>query len=83
MRRLLIIFSCISILIGGGCGKKNETAQVAAVTIDPVQLQMFEPLPESVPAGANPFTEEKIALGRICSTNMEWTDSRPRMGTRD
>jgi cytochrome c peroxidase len=65
MKRLMIVLACIAIFICAGCSKQPQTSSVAAVTIDPVKLQMFQPLPESVPSSANPSTEEKISLGRM------------------
>lgn len=58
--RHLCIISAILICVG--CGKKQETA---GVSVDPVKLKMFQPLPDSVNSDTNPLTEEKIALGRM------------------
>jgi len=68
MKRLLAVLICVSvtvIILGAGCSKKPESSSVAAVTVDPVKLQMFQPLPEIMPSSTNPITEEKITLGRI------------------
>jgi cytochrome c peroxidase len=68
LKRGMAVVTCVAIaaiFISTGCGKKPETSTVAAVTVDPVKLQLFQPLPDSVPSGANPITEEKIALGRM------------------
>jgi cytochrome c peroxidase len=59
---LLIAFVLI---LGAGCSKKPEVTQTASVTIDPVKLQMFQPLPEVVPSSTNPITDEKVNLGRM------------------
>jgi cytochrome c peroxidase len=65
MKRLMIVSACIAIFICAGCSKQPQTSSVAALTINPVKLQMFQPLPESVPSSANPSTEEKTYLGRM------------------
>jgi len=65
MKRLTILIACIAIFLCAGCGKKTKAPSETAVTVDPVKLQMFQPLPESVPSAANPITDEKIALGRM------------------
>jgi cytochrome c peroxidase len=59
---LLIAFVLI---LGAACSKKPEVTQTASVTIDPVKLQMFQPLPEVVPSSTNPITDEKVNLGRM------------------
>lgn len=69
MKRVSAIFM-YSALIGiiafaAGCGKKPDSSSVPAVTVDPVKLQMFEPLPESMPSNTNPITEAKEKLGRM------------------
>jgi cytochrome c peroxidase len=61
----LLILLAVILAVGAGCGKKPETSQTTLVSIDPVKLQMFQPLPESVPSSANPITEEKASLGRM------------------
>jgi cytochrome c peroxidase len=63
MKQWMIVLACIAILISVSCTKKPEPSPVA--DIDPVKLQMFQPLPESVPASANPISEGKIVLGRM------------------
>jgi cytochrome c peroxidase len=68
MRQRTFFLVCIFIAVSfmsAACGKKTETASVAAVNVDPLKLQMFQPLPESVPSDTNPITEEKIRLGRM------------------
>jgi cytochrome c peroxidase len=60
----LLVASAIVIVLFGACGKK-ASGPSAVVTVDPAQLELFEPLPESIPSEANPLTEEKIALGRM------------------
>jgi cytochrome c peroxidase len=54
-----LVFAC------AGCHHPAGAPQQAAVTIDPVRLQLFQALPDSVPTEANPLTEEKVALGRM------------------
>jgi cytochrome c peroxidase len=63
MKQWMIVLACIVVAISAGCSQKPEAAPV--VNIDPIKLQMFQPLPESVLSSANPITEEKIALGRM------------------
>lgn len=46
-------------LLAAGCGKP------ARVTIDPVKLKAFAPLPEVFPAKDSGITEEQINLGRM------------------
>ena len=65
MKRLMFGFACIAVLICAGCSKPSQTPAAAVVTIDPVKLQMFQPLPASIPSDANPFTDAKITLGRM------------------
>jgi len=68
MKRGTIVLACIlaaSIFISTGCSKKPETTSEIVVSIDPVKLRMFQPLPESIESERNPATEEKIALGRM------------------
>jgi len=63
MKKVLVACVLAAVLIISACSKKPEAP--AAVNIDPAKLQMFQPLPESVPSAANPVTDEKIALGRM------------------
>jgi cytochrome c peroxidase len=65
MYRSMVAFAAagLVILFALACGKKTETQ--SAVAIDPVKLQMFQPLSESIPSNVNPGTEEKITLGRM------------------
>jgi cytochrome c peroxidase len=68
MKRSMIAFLCFAtavILLVAGCSKKPETSSTAIVTVDQARLQMFQPLPESMQAGANQITDEKITLGRM------------------
>jgi cytochrome c peroxidase len=68
MKRLLGIFLSIivtAVIAGTGCSKKPESASDLAVTIDPVKLQIFQPLPESMSSDTNRITDEKAALGRM------------------
>lgn len=43
----------------------TEETKKEPVEIDPVKLQMFQPLPEVMASEKNPVTEEKINLGRM------------------
>ncbi len=52
-------------MAAAGCGRRPETPATTAVTIDPVKLQMFQPLPEDIPSSSNPITDEKVNLGRM------------------
>jgi cytochrome c peroxidase len=66
MKRLSSILLCVTmaaIVAGIGCSKKPKSTSVLAVTVDPVKLQMFQPLPESM--SSNQITDEKAALGRM------------------
>ena len=70
MKRGTVVLACIiavSLVVAAGCGKKTETSAPSetVVSIDPVKLRMFQPLPESIDSERNPATEEKIALGRM------------------
>ena len=60
----LLIVAAATIVLCGACATK-EPEKPAEVTVDPVKLQLFQPLPEAVPSSANPLTDEKIALGRM------------------
>jgi cytochrome c peroxidase len=67
MKRLsvaLLFVAVLAVLLFSACGQKTP-APPAAVTVDPVKLQLFQPLPDAVPSNANPLTDEKIALGRM------------------
>jgi cytochrome c peroxidase len=66
MKKLLVALlmaAAAVIVFGSACAKQPE--KPAIVAVDPVKLQLFQPLPEAVPSNANPMTEEKIALGRM------------------
>ncbi len=61
MKPLMAVLICIAataIILGSDCSKKPESSSVAAVSIDPVKLQMFQPLPEIMPSSTNPITDE-------------------------
>lgn len=58
-------FVLVAIVAAAGCSTKPESASIPAVTVDPIKLQMFQPLPESIPSDANPATEAKENLGRM------------------
>jgi len=65
MRRLMIALSCTAILgLVAGCSKA-PAPESTNVTIDPVRLQLFQPLPDAMPSATNPITEGKITLGRM------------------
>jgi cytochrome c peroxidase len=53
------------VTVAAGCSKKPDSAAAPAVTVDPIKLQMFQPLPESIPSDKNPITEAKETLGRM------------------
>ncbi len=61
----VLIFGTAVVLISVACGKKPEAPAVTAVEIDPLNLQMFQPLPELMRSDENPITDEKVALGRM------------------
>jgi cytochrome c peroxidase len=68
MKRLSRVVMCVSLaamIAAAACSKRPESAAVTAVTIDPVKLQMFQPLPESMPSNVNQITDEKAMLGRM------------------
>jgi cytochrome c peroxidase len=66
MKRLPLIPAIIAaVALGAGCSRKPESSSVTVVSIDPIKLQMFQPLPESMPSEANPITDEKVLLGRM------------------
>ncbi len=68
MKRLrgLIFFGVAAIIIAGaGCGKTPEPSPVVSVTVDPVRLAIFQPLPEAMPSDYNQLTEDKVILGRM------------------
>lgn len=62
----MIILACLAVLICAGCSSnKSDTPTAPAITVEPVKLQMFQPLPDAIPSAANPITKEKIVLGRM------------------
>jgi cytochrome c peroxidase len=66
MKGLLMITAAIAaVVLSAGCNRKPESSSVTVVSIDPIKLQMFRPLPESIPSNANPITDEKVLLGRM------------------
>ncbi len=67
MQKRTVVLICIAIgmIVAVGCGKKPQSASVPAVSVDPIKLQMFQPLPESMQSNTNPITEEKANLGRM------------------
>lgn len=60
----LITTAAVALVLFSACGK-TPSAPPAAVSVEPVKLQLFQLLPDAVPSAANPLTEEKIALGRM------------------
>jgi len=58
-------FVFVVLAVAAGCGKKPESVSVPDVTVDPLKLQMFQPLPESMPSEKNPITQAKETLGRM------------------
>lgn len=60
-------YSFVFLVLAGaaGCGKKPDSISVPAVTVDAMKLQMFQPLPESMPSEKNPMTDAKETLGRM------------------
>jgi cytochrome c peroxidase len=65
MKQWMVVFAWIAVFICAGCGKAPKAPEVAAVTVDPLQLQMFQPLPNAVTSTSNAITDDKIALGRM------------------
>jgi len=66
MGRLWIALALIGVAsAGSGCSKKPETPAADVVVIDPVKLQLFQPLPEIVTSDSNDITDEKVNLGRM------------------
>ncbi len=59
-----LVFCALVGLWLSGCGEK-PAATPASVTIDPVKLQMFQPLPEVITSGTNAVTDAKVTLGRL------------------
>ena len=60
----LLMATAIVAVLFSACGEKAPPP-TETVTVDPAQLELFEPLPEVIPSEDNPLTEEKIALGRM------------------
>ncbi len=61
--RFVVLIAAVSAV--AGCGKKPESTAIPAVTVDPMKLRMFQPLPEIMPSDKNPVTEAKETLGRM------------------
>jgi cytochrome c peroxidase len=59
MIALAVLFSV------AGCTKETKTPAEKTVTIDPVSLKLFKPLPATMPSDANPITDAKANLGRM------------------
>jgi cytochrome c peroxidase len=62
---LVVCAALTAVIVFAGCTQKSGTGPVSAVTIDPVKLQIFKPLPESMPSEKNPVTDAKVNLGRM------------------
>jgi cytochrome c peroxidase len=60
-----VILTIGILLAGAGCSREAKSPAEKAVTIDPVKLQLFKPLPDSVPSDSNTITNEKVTLGRM------------------
>jgi cytochrome c peroxidase len=66
MKRLWIIPITVAAMVFIiGCSKRPESTSIANVSIDRVKLQMFQPLPESMPSNTNEITDAKVMLGRM------------------
>jgi len=68
MNKMTTVTLCIAaliLLVCADCGKGTEAPTSPNVSIEPLQLRLFQPLPEVINSGANRLTEEKIALGRM------------------
>ena len=69
MKRVSAVFmySALTGIIAftAGCSKKPDSVSVPVVTINPLELRIFQPLPESMPADKNPLTDDKETLGRM------------------
>jgi cytochrome c peroxidase len=69
MKKLSTVFLCGIVLtiiaLSAGCGKPADSVSVPAVSVDPLKLEMFQPLPETMSTAANPITEAKERLGRV------------------
>jgi cytochrome c peroxidase len=67
MRRQLVallVAAALAVVLFSACGEK-ASGPSTTVTVDPAQLELFQPLPEAIPSAANPLTDDKIALGRM------------------
>ena len=65
MKRLSLALVSVAVtLILAACSRQGKEAP-AQVTVDPVKLQLFQPLPDEIASPANPITEAKVALGRM------------------
>jgi len=65
MQRLVAVFLIGIVALAGGCSRKPDSVSVPVVTIDPLELRVFQPLPESIPSEKNPMTDAKETLGRM------------------
>ena len=54
----LLMATAIVAVLFSACGEKAPPP-TETVTVDPAQLELFEPLPEVIPSEDNPLTEEK------------------------
>jgi cytochrome c peroxidase len=67
MKRLpasLLMIVALALVLFSACAKEPAAPKVG-VTVEPVKLRLFQPLPEAVVSATNPLTEEKVALGRM------------------
>lgn len=55
----------VALAVNAACNRENRPAAEKTVTIDPVRLHLFAPLPETMASDLNPITDEKAALGRM------------------
>jgi cytochrome c peroxidase len=65
MKRVAAVFLIWIIAFTAGCSKKPDSVSVPVVTIDPLELRAFQPLPKSIPSDKNPMTDAKETLGRM------------------
>jgi cytochrome c peroxidase len=66
MKRQLVaplMAATLAVVLFSACGKKAGPSE--PVTVNPAQLELFQPLPDAMLSAANPLTDEKIALGRM------------------
>lgn len=59
------VFVAGIIAAAAGCSKAPDSATVPAVAVDPMKLQMFQPLPDLIESKTNPVSKAKEDLGRM------------------